>query len=132
MLEYVFFEKEPRRRFEAFLDQQGVPWTLEPGHPETMVVVDDARIDAVLADRLESLYDELFALEQSLFVSDKVQTQARPKGVPLRLKDGSTLHADLPQELMDRLLTVISPEELDLIADAIVCAFEDSEEQAMG
>jgi hypothetical protein len=132
MLEYVFFEKEPRQRFEAFLDKQGVPWTLEPGHPESVVVVDDTRIDATVADRLESLYDELFALEQSLFVSDKVQSQARPKGVPVHLKDGSTLHADLPQELVNRLLTVISPEELDLIADAIVCAFEDSEGQAAG
>ena len=129
MLEYVFFEEEPRQRFQAFLEQHQLPWTLEPGDPESVVVVDDARIGEALAERLEALYDELFALEQSLFVADTAQSSAHPKdkGVLLHLKDGSSLHADLPPELLNRLLAVISPEELDLIADAIVCAFEDSE-----
>lgn len=134
MLEYVFFEEEPLQRFQAFLNQHRVPWTLEPGDPETLVVVDDAGIDEAMADRVEALYDELFALEHSLFVADSVQAQVKPsaKGVPLHLKDGTTLHADLPEELTKRLLTVISTDELDLIADAIACALEDADGQGTG
>jgi hypothetical protein len=81
---------------------------------------------------VEALYDELFALEHSLFIADSVQAHAKPraKGVPLHLKDGTTLHADLPEELTKRLLTVISTDELDLIADAIACALEDADGQA--
>lgn len=129
MLEYVFFEEDPRRRFQAFLDQHGVPWTLESGHPENLVVVDDSRLDEALADRLESLYDELFALEQSLFLAEKPPPAAAPRvgGIRLHLKDGTELQVDLPQELIDRILRAISPEEFDLLADALVCAFEDSE-----
>lgn len=133
MLEYVFFEEEPRQRFQAFLNQHRVAWTLEPGDPESLVVVDDAGIDEALADRVEALYEELFALEHSLFVADSVQAQAKPraKGVPLHLKDGTTLHADLPEELIKRLLTVITTDELDLIADAIACALEDADGQGL-
>jgi hypothetical protein len=107
---------------------------LEPADPEARVVVDDAGIDETLADRVEALYEELFALEHSLFVADSVQSQAKPraKGVPLHLKDGTTLHADLPEELIKRLLTVITTDELDLIADAIACALEDADGQGTG
>ncbi|MGE5154248.1 MAG: hypothetical protein ACM3ST_09550 [Bdellovibrio bacteriovorus] len=132
MLEYVFFEKEPRGRFQSFLDQQGIPWTLEAGDPESVVVVDDARLDATLAERLETLYDELFALEQSLFVSDKKAPPPKDKGLPLRLKDGTRLRADLPEELVKRLQSVLSAEELDAIADAIACALDDAEGEARG
>jgi hypothetical protein len=132
MLEYVFFDDEPRQRFLAFLEQHGVSWTLESALPETLVVIDDTQLDEELADSLESLYDELFALEQSLFAAQKAQSEAPRKstGVLLHLKDGTELHADLSPELINRVLTAISSEELDLIADAIVCAFEDSERQA--
>lgn len=131
MLEYVFFEEDPRRRFQGFLDEHAVPWTLESRHPETLVVVDDSRLNEALADRLESLYDELFDLEQSLFLAEKPPPTAatRTKGIGLHLKDGTKINVNLPQELIDRILGAISPEELDLVADAIVCAFEDSEDR---
>jgi hypothetical protein len=102
MLEYVFFEEQPRERFQSFLEQHGVPWTLEPGDPESVVVVDDARLDAALADRVEALYDELFALEQGLFVSDRTPSPPQDRGLRLRLKDGTRLQADLPDELIKR------------------------------
>lgn len=132
MLEYVFFEEEPRRRFQAFLEQHDLSWTLESAQPESVVVVDDTRMDAELADRLESLYDELFVLEQSLFAAARPQSQdhQRAAGVLLHLKDGTALQTDLPPELVKRVLAAITPEELDLIADAVVCAFEDLEGQA--
>jgi hypothetical protein len=129
MLEYVFFEEAPRLRFQAFLEAHGVRWTLEPSHPETLVVIDDTGLDDDLTDRVESVYDELFALEQRLFAEQRAPTPAAPAAprTLLRLKDGTELRAELPPELTERLLTVISREELDLVADAIVCAFEDAE-----
>lgn len=134
MLEYVFFEEAPRLRFQAFLKEHGVGWTLEASPPETLVVIDDTGLDEGLTDRLESLYDELFALEQHLYSEQKAPSQQAPAATRtvLHLKDGTELRADLPPELRDRLLTVISRDELELIADAIVCAFEDSEGRPPG
>lgn len=133
MLEYVFFEEAPRLRFQAFLEAHGVTWTLEPSPPETLVVIDDTGLEDDLTDRVESLYDELFALEQRLFSEHKDPSSATPAAprTLLRLKDGTELRAELPPELTERLLTAISREELDLIADAVVCAFEDAEGPSM-
>ncbi len=39
---------------------------LEPGDLETLVVVDETGLDDELAERVESMYDKLFAAEEAL------------------------------------------------------------------
>ncbi len=131
MLEYVFFEQEPRERFQDFLGEQGLNWTLEPRDPETLVVIDDAEIDDELADRIEDLYDELFDMEQALYEAGLPESAEHyaGTGVVVNLKDGRAVYANLPPELLNRVLSVISPEELGTIVDAIVSAVEDPDER---
>ena len=131
MLEYVFFEEEPRERFQDFLDGEGLDWTLEARDPETLVLLDDTGIDDALADRIEALYDELFDMEQALYeagIPESTEHYAGT-GVVVNLKDGRTVYAYLPAELLNRVLSVISPEELGTLVDAIVCAVEDPDER---
>ena len=131
MLEYVFFEQEPRERFQGFLAEQGLDWTLETRDPETLVVIDDATIDDELADRIEDLYDELFDMEQAIYEASipKSPDHYIGTGVVVNLKDGRAVYANLPPELLNRVLTVVSPEELGTIVDAIVSAVEDPDER---
>jgi hypothetical protein len=126
MLEYVFFQELPRKRFQAFLKEQGLLWTLESGDMETLVVVDDAGVDSELADRIESIYDELFALDQAAYSSAAARPAERipESGVEVHLESGRTVVADLPPELVSRVLMAISPEELQAFADAIARAVE--------
>ena len=131
MLEYVFFEEEPRERFQDFLDGEGLDWTLEVRDPETLVLLDDTEIDDALADRIEDLYDELFDLERALYESGMPESAEHytGTGVVVNLKDGRRVYAKLPAELLSRVLSVISPEELGTFVDAIVCAVEDPDER---
>jgi hypothetical protein len=127
MLEYVFFEEAPRKRFQDFLAAQGLAWTLEPGTLETLVVVDEAGLDDELAERIESVYDELFALEQAVHSprpAAPAEVDDDDDSVTIRIPDGRTLHTDLPQELVHRVLTVITAEELALLAEVIARAVE--------
>jgi hypothetical protein len=126
MLEYVFFQELPRKRFQELLKEQGLSWTLESGDMETLVVIDDAGVDNALADRIESVYDELFALDQATYGSVVPErTDGRMEaGVAVYLEDGSTVFADLPSELVNRVLTAISSEELRTFVDAIARAVE--------
>jgi hypothetical protein len=131
MLEYVFFQELPRKRFQEFLKDQGLPWTLEPGDMETLVVIDDNGVDHALADRIESMYDELFAMDQATYGSVAAERADRRTGagVAVNLEDGRTVIADLPSELVTRVLTAISAEELRTFVDAIARAVETADSQ---
>ncbi len=124
MLEYVFFQETPRKRFQDFLTAQGLAWTLEPGDLETLVVVDEAGLDDELAERIEAIYDELFSAEQSVQVRNLPQSARDDdgSGVVIQRPDGVRVYVALPQELIQRLLTVITVEELGTLVDAITHA----------
>jgi hypothetical protein len=131
MLEYVFFQELPRKRFQKFLKEQGLLWTLEFGDMETLVVIDDAGVDHELADRIESTYDELFAMDQATYGSiaaGSVDLDSE-EGVAVRLESGHTVIADVPPELVSRVLTAISPEELRIFVDSVARAVETADSQ---
>jgi hypothetical protein len=131
MLEYVFFQETTRKRFQDFLTEQGLAWTLEPGDLETLVIVDEAGMDDELAERIESVYDDLFALEQSAqdpILPPPTGGDDDGSGVVIKLKDGHRVYAALPPGLIQRLLTVITPEELAALVDAITHAVERPDE----
>lgn len=131
MLEYVFFEEEPRQRFQTFLDQKGLTWTLQSGDPETLVVLDDSAVDDALADHIESLYDELFAMEQAIYEASVCESAEHytGTGVVVNLSDGRSVYADLAPDLLNRILSVITPVELGTMVDAIVSAVENPDER---
>jgi len=131
MLEYVFFQEVQRKRFQDFLSEQGLAWTLEPGDLETLVVVDEAGLDDELAERLESIYDDLFAEEQAQH-AEKPPPPVRPddgSGLTIQLPDGLTVCAQLPPELIARVLTVITAEELAAMVEEIARAVADARGQ---
>ena len=130
MLEYVFFQEPSRQHFQDFLNEQGLAWTLEPGDLETLIVVDEAGMDDELAERVESFYDELLAMDQD--VQETRIPHATPQddrsGVIVTLQDGRTLFAGLPSGLIPRLLTVITAAELTVMVDAVTRAVENPSE----
>lgn len=130
MLEYVFFQEVPLKRFQDFLKEQGLVWTLEAGDMESLVVIDDLDVDDRLADRIESVYDELFALDQTICRSASAEpVHQGNNGIAVRLASGRTVVADLPPELVSRVLTAISRQELRVFVDAVVRAVEGAERQ---
>lgn len=124
MLEYVFFQEAPRKHFQDFLTEQGLAWTLEHGDLETLVVVDEAGLDDELAERIEAVYDELFSTEQPVYFTSLPQSARDDdgSGIVIQTPDGSGIYVTLPQELIQRLLTVITAEELGSLVDAIARA----------
>lgn len=120
MLEYVFFQDAPRKQFQDFLSEQGLAWTLEPGDLETLVVVDEAGLDEDLTERIECLYDEIFAAEQVVRTAPVPADDSRVIG--FQLPGGRTVETRLPRELIERLLTVITPGELTGLAETIAHA----------
>jgi len=123
LLEYVFFQEEPRQQFLAFLAAQGVPWGLEARDPEIVVVIDDTTLAEDLLERLELLYDDLFDLDQQIFEKKRGRLGGR-RSLTLSLRHGRALAVELPADLVDRVLTVLTPQELNNLADGIAQAVE--------
>jgi hypothetical protein len=126
MLEYVFFNAEPCSRFCSFLREIGLESTLTEGEPEIIVGVEEDRVDDAMADALDTFYDEMFALDQSLHeeASDDSCDQYQAAGVVVNLKDGRAVYADIPPAILAKVMQALSLPELSDLVNAIVTAVE--------
>jgi hypothetical protein len=126
MLDYVFFQDEPRQRFIAHLAGLGIRWTQEVRDPETLVTIDDTELDDHVSERIEIVYDELLAMEQALYDASHSGPEyaGEGSGVVATLSDGRTVYAHLPTDLVSRVLMAITPDELAVIVEAVAEAVE--------
>ncbi|MBA1332373.1 hypothetical protein QQ73_15120, partial [Candidatus Endoriftia persephone str. Guaymas] len=65
MLEYIFFDERPWRRFIEFLDEQKLAPIISHG-PEEWVVGLPEDLDDELDARIEAFYDEMLAYNEAL------------------------------------------------------------------
>lgn len=112
------------------LREQGVSWALEGNETETLVVIDDAGLDEHVAERIETFYEELFAIDQASIQPSIVASPAPPQTLKLevRLADGGIIRPELPIEIATRLLTTVAPEDLAALSNAILDALEEPPE----
>jgi hypothetical protein len=126
MLEYVFFNDEPRRRFCTFLRGHGIEPTLVGGEPELLVQVEEDLVDDDLADSLDAYYEEMFALDHAIYSQEAAPggPDYASSGLVVNLKDGTAVYADVPPILLSKVVAALSLEELSDLVNAIVDAVE--------
>jgi Trp operon repressor len=132
MLEYVFFDPRPRDRFVEFVDGLGVAVQQENDDDLLKVLVSED-LDEDLTDRIEDYYDEMMALNQSLYEqegdSDEVGYHAA--GISGQLSDGNSVYAQVDPNLLGRIMQVLSPTEFNDVVNAIVEAVENPDSRSM-
>jgi hypothetical protein len=126
MLEYVFFNAEPCARFLAYVREMGLEPTLTKGELESVVGVEEDRVDDAMADALDTFYDAMFALDQSLHdgASEESCDEYRAAGVVVNLKDGRAVYADIPPDILGKVMQALTLPELSDLVNAIVDAVE--------
>ena len=124
MLEYVFFNAEPRARF-CFLREHGIEPPLAEGELERLVQVEEDLVDDALADTLDAYYDEMFELDHAIYsqVGEDGHDYAG-SGVVVNLKDGTAAYANVPPALLAKVMQALTHEELSDLVNAIVDAVE--------
>ncbi len=133
MLEFIFFHEEPCRRFKAFLAERGVE-SLKEGRDETDVegltvfIRDD--LDDALSEEIEAFYDEMMTLNEALVAEDE-EDEMHNVGLAVSLKDGRSVYAAVDPEVLGRVLTVISHDELGRIVDAVADAVENPDDRPL-
>jgi hypothetical protein len=124
MLEYIFFHPEPYRLFKHFLISRNVQ-TLQEKFDQTdveaLVICIDDNLDDALSDEIESYYDEMMELNETLVTADGEMNNV---GLTVTLSDGRSVLASVEPDVMNRILTVISHQELGQLVDKIADAVE--------
>lgn len=114
MLEYVFFDQGIRDKFVQALREKGI----EAGCDDLTVEVPED-LDDALADEVDYLYEKLLQETAELLEETDDALEKNAMGVHVVLEDGTPCTIRLDPDLVARLLTAISMEELRDMAQVI-------------
>jgi len=134
LLEYIFFHEDPCNQFKKFLQSKSVE-LLKEGVDETDVaalvlyIADD--LDDELSDQIEDFYDEMMELNESLVMQDEDSDEMNNVGLAVSLSDGRSVLATVDPDVLNRILTVISHDELGKLVDTIADAVESPDERPL-
>ena len=110
MFEYLFFDNEIRDRFCHELSKLGAEHRLNKDSPLLVEVPED--IDEALSDVIDTLYEKLLQATADLLEEQGQGLEKNVAGVQVQLADGGICTIRLEPDLVSRLLTAISMEEL--------------------
>jgi len=128
MLEYIFFDRRPWQLFINFLQHQGLtPQSAQEEQGFMVRLPDDTDDD--LMEAIEARYDELLDMNEQLFSEQEGEDHVHRAGVSVNLSDGRTVEAGVSPLLLNRILEVLSTDELGQFINAIVDAVENPDDR---
>ena len=123
MLDYICFDEQFTQAFTEFLRKKNVEYKIRDDDMGTIVSVPDD-----LDDELDDAIDEHFeAFERQYEERLKQELASQEKNVTaisVNLSSGETCYVPVSEEMMKRLLSVLSPQEVGDLVDAIVSVVE--------
>jgi hypothetical protein len=132
MLEYILFHETPFQLFVEYLEKQKVSakTTIEEQNYEIAIPED---IDDDLLNKIDEKYDELMDMNRNLIDEQEGSdvSNYNVASIILTLKDGTTSHADIDAKLMTKIMEAITPEELNIVVNAIVRSVENPEKRSV-
>jgi len=134
LLEYIFFHQQSCDRFKQFLREIGVE-TLKEGIDETDVealtvyIADD--LDEEISEKIEQFYDEMMEMDEALVMENDDSDEYSQVGLAVSLKDGRSVMASVDPDVLNRVLTVITHDELGKLVDVIADAVENPDERPL-
>ncbi len=129
MLEYVFFDQTIVERFIAAVRRMGVAAQQAADSELTVEVPED--IDDTLADAIDDEYEKLLQDNAALVEEGEDALEKNVAGIQVLLADGSPCMVRLDPDLVARLLTVVSMEELRDLAQTITEGVENPDNRPL-
>ena len=127
MLEYIFFHATPWEHFISFLKEKGLDYQAAEEEQGFMVRLPDETDDALM-DEIEACYDRLLDMNEELFLAE-AEGEQHTAGVSVNLSDGRSVQAAVDPKLLNRILEVLSTDELGLFINSIVDAVENPDDR---
>ena len=130
MLEYAFFHNKTCDLFCDFVKKRGVEPVIEREELSINVQVPED-LDDKLMGELEAYYDELLDMTEGLAAEEEGDELIHNVGVTVNLADGRSVLAAVEPALVNKLLDVITMDELGDFVNAIVDAVEHPDERPL-
>ncbi len=133
MLEYVFFHQQPMDQFCEFLLDKGIPFQLLESSESLLLAIEEQSINDSMADMIDDHYDVMLDLDQSIYDQGLLEDEENyaAAGVVVNLMDGQSVYADVPGDLLKKIMDVLSPQELGDLVNAIADAVENPDKRAL-
>lgn len=125
MLEYLFFNDSVAEQFREYLRAHGITFSDSEEPIQNALIVElEEPDDDELWDELDALYDQLSVQDQALMEAGEEGDSANRAGIYLQLENGQQTVAKVDPEILNRILTVVNMEELNVFLDTVVKSVE--------
>ncbi|EIJ33068.1 hypothetical protein [Thiothrix nivea] len=130
MLEYLFFTSSVADKFISVLKERNLDYIQEAEPMQGAIVLKIAEgVDDDLWDALDDLYDELSEEDQALLEEGIDDSGAKSAaGIYLQLLGGKQTIAQVDPDIMNKILSAITMDELNAFIDTIVRSVENPDD----
>lgn len=123
MLDYICFDEEFTRAFKDFLDSRAVEYQVREDAMGMIVAIPDD-LDETLDDEIDEQFEALERAYEQRLKQELIREEKSVTAISVNLSNGDTCYVPVAEEMMQRLLSVLSPQEVGDLVDAIVSVVE--------
>lgn len=130
MLEYVFFNQPVADRFARYLTEMGIDsrQEKEPVHDGVVVKFSEDALSEEQWDAIDEHYDTLLDEDRVEFEKQADEQSVRKAGIYIALEDGCQTLAMVDPDVMNRMLTVVSMDELNAFVHEVARSVENPDD----
>jgi len=130
MLEYIFFHTAPKQQFIDYLSQHHIAY-VEQDDAMGMVVAVSEDLGDSIEDAIETRYDELMENAEELLNEGGEAAEKDNAAITITLDDGQTIYASVSPNVINRVLSVITTQELNDLVNSIVTSVLNPDERSL-
>ena len=128
MLEYIFFDDEPRKQFIQYMESLDIPH-VEQDDTMGMIVAVPEDMGEDIEDQIEAHYDKLMEDAEEWLAEAGEAAEKDVAAITISLQNGNTIYASVEPKVLNRILSVISTQELNDLVNSIVSSFENPDDR---
>lgn len=128
MLEYIFFHDEPRKRFLQYLESLDVPH-IEKDDTMGMIVAVPEDLGEYIENEIEAHYDKLMEDAEERLAEAGEAAEKDVAAITISLQSGDTIYTSVDPKVLNRILGVITSQELNDLVNSIVSSVENPDER---
>lgn len=128
MLDYIFYHKDPRDKFIDYLTNQDIPYVKMEDTMGLVVAVPEDMEESI-EESIEVHYDMLMEDAEDLIIDDGGVAEKDVAAITITLDDGRIIYASVSPNVINRVLSVITNQELNDLVNSIVSSVFDPDER---